>query len=121
MKPTDKVDERQEDQATEAAQNMRMEAYAASSTDKTGNKVEKAEDFTISDSGDVAQKLIDSVQRIASLSSRLPANMLDDLVASSNGVFDNRLLAVVKNPQNFQLGDSQKPEDVQAFLNKITA
>lgn len=115
MKNSDQVNERQEDQAQEAAQNLRMEAYAAN--DATA-KVERTEDFK---TGDVSQKLVDSLQRIASLSSRLPAEMLDDFVANSSGVFDSRLLAVVKNPQDFQLGDAQKPEDIQAFLKKITA
>jgi hypothetical protein len=92
MKNSDQVNERQEDQAQEAAQNLRMEAYAAN--DAT-TKVERTEDFK---TGDVSQKLVDSLQRIASLSSRLP-----------------------KNPQEFQLGDAQKPEDIQAFLKKITA
>ncbi len=114
FKQRDQVNDGQQD---DASQRLSLEANAAASNDKVS---QKAEEFKVADGGDSVEKaLVGLLTSIAEKASRLPQEMRDQLVAGNADFINPALLAVVKNPQQFKLGDQQNPEAVTAFLARV--
>jgi len=109
------------DAKDETSERLSLEANAAQTSDKTAQK-EKTESFTVADAGDtsIEQTLGTLLSSIAEKASRLPASMREELVANNSDLINPALLAVVKNPQQFTLGDRQDPDAVKAFLARVS-
>ena len=101
----------------ETSERLSLEANAAQGNDKVS---QKAEELKVTDGSDSIEKtLAQLMTSIAEKAARLPQEMRDQLVSGNADFINPALLAVVKNPQDFKLGDEQDAQSVKAFLARV--
>lgn len=125
FKANDRVDEKQEQEQMQATDNLLRDAYAANQSDRAGQKFEKVEasdrtgDMTTEERFTaLAASLNGILERVKSLQQHAP-DALAETVKADGGTTSPLLMAIVKNPGDYQLAKDAKPQDVINFLRNI--